>query len=82
MKSYGNKNTLDIVIPEEFKFTRNPDCTDFSLPERETFTKEAEMILIEKLQSIVGDEDVDEEIQVHLKLKVEKLKEALKYTIK
>ena len=82
MKSYGNKNTLDIVIPEEFKFTRNSDDRDFILPERETLSKEAETILVEKLQSIVGDEDVDEELQVHLRLKVKKLKEALKYTIK
>ena len=81
LKSYGNKNTLDIVIPEEFKFTRNPDDQDFSLPERETLPKEAEMILVEKLQNIVGDEEVDEELQVHLKLKVEKLKEVFKYTI-
>ena len=82
LQSYGNKNTLDIVIPEEFKFTRNPDDQDFSLPERETLSKEAEMILVEKLQNIVGDEEVDEELQVHLRLKVEKLKIALEYTVK
>ena len=82
LQSYENKNTAGIVIPEEFKFTRNPNDSNFSLPDRETFSKEAEMILVEKLQNIVGDEEVDEELQVHLRLKVEKLKIALKYTVK
>ena len=60
LKSYGNDNTKDISIPDQFIIHNVVPDHDWMSPE--TLTKEDELVLIDMLMNIIRDEDVDEEL--------------------
>ena len=85
LQFYENRNTRDILIPEEFKIkkerlkVKNP-FWHWRLPE--TLTNEDEELLVNLLMDVVADEDVGEELLELLRIDkfADTLERALLYT--
>ena len=77
LQSYENENTKDISIPEEFKSSKALNDADWSSPE--TLSNKEEILLIDLLEDLVGEEHVSEDLQVLLRILDENLEAALLY---
>ena len=80
LQSYENENTEDISIPEEFQSSKALNDTEWS--SAETLSNKDEMLLIDLLENIVGEEHLSEDLQMLLRILDENLETALLYTKK
>jgi len=78
LQSFGNENTKDICIPDEFKISKAPNDPDWVRPD--TLNKEDELLIIDLLEDIVGEEYLDQELQEVLGALEKNLDSALLYT--
>ena len=78
LQSYENENTEDISIPDEFKRSKAVNDADWSSPE--TFSNKDEILLIDLLENLVGEEHVSEDLEILLGILDDNLEAALHYT--
>ena len=78
LQSFEHENTKGIVVPDKYKAKKAIVDPEWISPE--TLSKEDELLLIEMLDDIVGEEHVDQELEMFLNIINEDLEIALNYT--
>ena len=73
----NHQNTEGILIPEEFKSSKLVNDANWSTPE--TLSNKEEILLIDLLEDLVGEEHVSEDLQELLRILDENLEAALLY---